>query len=698
MGFSPGIATGILLGISGLNLGIAAVAVRRREVRGAVPFAVIMVCVSIYALGSGLRAGSTTLATYRLGLVVTYVGLLGVPATELWFVLVYSGHESLLNRRSGALLLVEPVVVFALVVTAPMHDLLWTIEGFTAGPGLATVERTMGPMFWLNIAYGYVLLFASYGLLALVGVRRHRRYRHQVALMLIGGIVPVVASLLFVTGVGPVGAADVSILGIDLRGLVDPTPFAFTVTGIIFALALFRFDFLDLMPVARHTLVDEMADPVFVVDMHGRLTDLNRSAAEFLGSEDAAVGKPAADVIPSFERLNRDERSSEVDVVVEAANGTRYFDASRTWLTDRTGSAVGSLLIYRDVTERHVTEERFQRLIERSSDVVTVMDESGTMTYVSPSVERVLGYDPEELIGETLIERVHPDDREAIAAELSMHADEPGYAGTYVGRFSNAAGNWRTIEARAVNLLEDPYVGGIVLNSRDVTEQRRRSRRLEHQNERLDRFAGIVAHDLRNPLNVAVGRVELLREEIAAEQQDAAESVQRQLERMEAIIGDALTLARSGEALTETTEVRLEAVARNAWKNVDTAGTDLVVETSLHLDGDRDRLLNVFENLYRNSVEHNETTELTVRVGPLSDTFGFYVEDTGVGIPEDKRDQVVEEGYSTNREGTGFGLAIVRDILKAHGWELTVSESDEGGARFEIECYETPMEKQSATV
>ncbi|MDY7083447.1 MAG: ATP-binding protein, partial [Halobacteria archaeon] len=112
-------------------------------------------------------------------------------------------------------------------------------------------------------------------------------------------------------------------------------------------------------------------------------------------------------------------------------------------------------------------------------------------------------------------------------------------------------------------------------------------------------------------------------------------------------------------------------------------------------EADRGRLLHVFENLFRNSVEHGGN-DVTIRVGDLPDIheetdeedddqrYGFFIEDDGPGIPEEERDDVLEHGYTTSSSGTGFGLSIVRSIVEAHGWEIDVSESEEGGARFEI--------------
>ncbi|MDY7083146.1 MAG: HAMP domain-containing sensor histidine kinase, partial [Halobacteria archaeon] len=196
-----------------------------------------------------------------------------------------------------------------------------------------------------------------------------------------------------------------------------------------------------------------------------------------------------------------------------------------------------------------------------------------------------------------------------------------------------------------------------------------------------------VSHDLRNPLNIAEGYVDMMSERVDGKAEDDLQEIQDAHMRMENIIDDALTLARQGKAITETDELRLVEVAQDAWENVDTGDAELQidVDSETFIEGDKNRLLNVFENLFRNSVEHNDNDDtVTVRVG--EDEGGFYVEDDGEGIPEDERDEVLEHGYTTSEDGTGLGLSIVRDVVQAHGWEIDVKEGDEGGARFEIDA------------
>ena len=221
-----------------------------------------------------------------------------------------------------------------------------------------------------------------------------------------------------------------------------------------------------------------------------------------------------------------------------------------------------------------------------------------------------------------------------------------------------------------------------------------RSAELERQNDRLAEFASVVSHDLRNPLNVAQGRVQLARDECDSEHLDAVAGAH---ERMNTLIGDLLTLAREGERVSETEPVRLSAVVESCWETVETADATLTVEADLWLRADESRLRQLVENLVRNAVEHGGA-DVAIAAGALGDggsngnapggedgaEVGFFVEDDGPGIPETERDEVFEAGYSTSREGTGFGLRIVEQVAAAHGWTVRVTEGRDGGARFEV--------------
>jgi len=224
-------------------------------------------------------------------------------------------------------------------------------------------------------------------------------------------------------------------------------------------------------------------------------------------------------------------------------------------------------------------------------------------------------------------------------------------------------------------------------NTEAAMARAEREAELRRQNERLDRFTSVVSHDLRNPLSVAKGYLDLARESGDADDFDRVESAH---ERMSDLTEDLLALARGGTAVEDATELDPGTVARDAWDHVDTGDASLTVADDLPtLHGDRSRLTQLFENLFRNAVEHaasGSDDAVSVTVGPLSDRPGFYVADDGPGIPEDRRESVFDHGVSFDDEGgTGFGLSIVADITRAHGWAVSATEGVAGGARFEFE-------------
>jgi signal transduction histidine kinase len=206
---------------------------------------------------------------------------------------------------------------------------------------------------------------------------------------------------------------------------------------------------------------------------------------------------------------------------------------------------------------------------------------------------------------------------------------------------------------------------------RDVSDRKQRERELE-------RFASIVSHDLRNPLNDAQGTLEPAQEDCDNDQLDAVEQAH---ERMQTLIADLLTLAREGNQVSDMEALNLAVLAEECWETVATGDATLQVETDRRVNADRSRLKQLLENLFRNAVEHGGEA-VTVTIDDHS--AGFAVADDGPGIPPAKRDRVFETGYSTTTEGTGFGLSIAKQIAEAHGWEILLTKSEGGGLRIEI--------------
>jgi PAS domain S-box-containing protein len=297
---------------------------------------------------------------------------------------------------------------------------------------------------------------------------------------------------------------------------------------------------------------------------------------------------------------------------------------------------------------------------------------------VNGEFERVFGYDRADIVGENIDEHVVPADDDAITLEESYYVGNT--VQSEVRRQTKRGVREFLVTVIPVDLDGFSTEGYVVYG--DVSDRKRRERELSRQNERLAEFTSLVTHDLRNPLNVAMGNLELARETGDTDRLDTAADA---LDRMEGLIGDFLLLSRQGRTVNDPTTLTLETVVRQAWRTVETgSGATLDLNDLGVVSADAERLRTVFENLFRNGVEHGDGTT-TLRVGTLADgSNGFYVEDDGPGIDPAAREQVFEYGYSTESDGTGFGLAIVNRIVQAHGWAIVATESATGGARFEV--------------
>jgi len=232
-------------------------------------------------------------------------------------------------------------------------------------------------------------------------------------------------------------------------------------------------------------------------------------------------------------------------------------------------------------------------------------------------------------------------------------------------------------DRQLAELLAEHAVAAIDRLARE-RELEDRAAALERQNERLDRFASVVSHDLRNPLSVARGRLDMARSSGDAEH---FRTVERAHDRIDELVTGLLTLARRGDLGADPVPVDLENAAEEAWRTVETPDLALAVEDAPTLEADPERLRQLLENLVTNVVDHADGAT-TVTVGGCPD--GFFVADDGSGIPPGERDAILESGHSGSEAGTGLGLAIVDTVAEAHGWTISIAASESGGARFEF--------------
>ena len=357
------------------------------------------------------------------------------------------------------------------------------------------------------------------------------------------------------------------------------------------------------------------------------------------------------------------------------------------YLQKKTGASQYSILanrILNAVEQYHAaralkhSEEKFSKLVTNSSDVIGVVNENARFEYISPACKHTLGYEQEELVGECAFDYMPPDDRKDAMEAFFEALENPEMEPKIHFRFEHPDGGWTTVEARGKNLFDDDFIDGFVVNARDISELKEREQELKQQNEQLRNMRQVISHDLRSPLSVASGFMDLYRE---TREESYLEKVDRSLDRMNALLDQMLTLADNDTKVEETEQISLKETVRTAWEMAGVDSAELRIEDSREFEADPVRFQQVVENLLRNAIEHSDG-DVTVTVGTTDS--GIYFEDTGPGIPESDRERVFESGYTTSENGTGFGLNIVKQIVLGHGWDIEISEGEEGGARFEI--------------
>jgi len=438
---------------------------------------------------------------------------------------------------------------------------------------------------------------------------------------------------------------------------------------------------------------DHVADGLFVCDPETCVVqDVNQSALamieyereEVLGERIDTVSEP----IGSGESWSgaiaqaHDGGAYRFELqLLPSSGGTRPAEAHLTVTAiDGADSAIVSIRLTgrRDGGSELRVTDQMRQILDVLPDPLFVKNEDGEFLLVNEAFAGSYGMTPDEIEGASEFD-IEPDRAEQYLEKDRELIEEGRSELVYEDEFYTEDGSKRYHQTIKIPVeLQNVDSQAIIGYVRDVTELKNYEAELEQSNEKLSEFASAVSHDLRNPLNVAESWLELAREEHDSEH---LRKVARAHDRMDALIEDVLTLAREGTTAQEPEWIALDDVVDSCWSTVDTAEATLVSRTDRRIRADRDRLQRLLENVFRNAVEHGGTG-VTVSIGDLDD--GFYVADDGPGIPESEREQVFERGYSTSSDGTGFGLAIVAEVADAHGWTVAVTESEDGGARFEV--------------
>ena len=690
--------TAIHLFTIGLTAGVGAYTARNYWDRslGRV-FIVLLGTTIIWTVGTIVRLFTPTPDLFIAATTLKYVGIAGTPVAFFSFALIYAGRSRWVGRPVIVGLSLFPALTVPVVATTRLHGSFYGSYARTTVDTISVLSvETVGPWYWLFAFYSWTLVAIGSGVLVYTVIRRSRLYRLQSLILLPAIGISWTTNVLYAVWNWPHPA-------------LDPTPIGFSLTSLLLGVGLFSTQLIEVSPVARSLVFDVIEDAVIIVDRVGRVIDVNGAARPLL-SDPRPVGSELTAVLVADLARQVETGSDVVELADEPApRYYRYRELSTSEMEVR-------VLAFTEITDLKESQraaeqahDQLRQIVDLVPDPLYVKNVDDEVLLSNEANAELHGLAPTEMEGRTekeIASEVEHIEEFDTYRRREIEVIETGSPMTFEEELIGPDGERNVFKTTRIPFETAERNKDAVLGyARDVTdlkeyerELEETKRTLEQSNEKLDQFAGVVSHDLQNPLNVISGHASLMTAD--GDDREHIEAIERSAARMEDIISDLLELSRVGRNVNEPETVALATVAMVSWDGVETDGTelDLRVSERTTIRADRSRLMNVFENLFRNAIEHNDPP-LSVRVGVLDGATtddagesptGFFVEDDGDGIPEHKRDEIFDHGYTTNTDGTGFGLSIVEEIVEAHGWSISHDTGRDGGARFEITSVEFP--------
>ncbi len=349
--------------LAALSTGALAAYAWGRGTRTGRLFALFTLAACIWALSYALEILGADLATKLFWAKAAYIGVVAVPLTWLAFTLQYTGREKTLRPRLMGLVSIIPLATLLLVLSEGAHHLIWSSTWLENSGPFLSLAVTHGPWFWVHTVYSYLLTIVGTLLIFLAMLRAPGLYRQQGWALLVGILLPWFGNAIFVSGLSSIPTFDL-------------TPIAFTLSALIFGWAVFRFQLLDLLPVARDALVDASADGLIVLDARNRVVALNLAARKILNEPDGNVlGQPASQVLtvaPELLALDATPAPARAEWAVGSNGQQRIYDLSVSPLADPQGRFTGRLIALRDITAHKATEAELRAQKQLFENLVAV--------------------------------------------------------------------------------------------------------------------------------------------------------------------------------------------------------------------------------------------------------------------------------------------------------------------------------------
>lgn len=665
---------------------------------------ILLIAITIWQVTAAFEALAIQVETKILWSKIAWLCTAIVPLLLLIFLNQYLEFITLKNKKWFRYLWIMPIFTIVVVFTNQWHHLFYSNVDILQKHSVVVARYDHGIFFWIYVCYAYLLLTICTAILINAVIKYSHHYKQQTLLLMMTIPFPWIGNILYLANA-------------EAFMYRDLTPLGFGITGLLLAINLYKYNFLDLAPVARDTLVDNMDDGVVLIDRDNKLLDINPRARNILKIDDKSIGRSfynLLDIYPELKQHLMDHEKKEFEFKI--INGeTRYYDVSINSISSQNNVEWGRLIVLRDISKIKETtakiiesEKRFRTIFENTGNATCLLEKNRTISLVNKKFEELSGYKKEEIEGKldwTIF--VDENDLEKMKKyHVHRREDSDAVPTQYNFHFVDREGNVKDV-LLTIDLV--PGSSQSVASLLDVTDKRNLEEQLK-QAQKLDSIGNLaagIAHDFNNILTVIQGNTRLaeMKNRNGESPLKNLENIGEAAERAEKLIEKLLLFSRKQPL--DFQSLNINQIIKNLYKMFERLiNEDISISSELnpnlrHINGDRNNIEQVIMNIVLNARDampnggqiliKTDNIKISEKEGmkqncPAGEYIKIAIQDTGTGIEQEVLEQIFDPFFTTKNmaDGTGMGLSVAYGIVKRHEGFIEVLSEAGKGTRFEI--------------
>lgn len=657
-------------------------------------FAILTFMVSMWQFADAFMRLSIMQSTAEDWYFIMGIFALFVTPFGVLFVL----HFTKWNRKihNGIIFFTQffPAIVFLILNTAraDTHAIIPSSQWhWIANPNLHTVTSII--YGWVSFQGIVILVLVWY---AYVHENKDSLRKRQYALLAIGFTIPVVG--------GIVSQAVVPL--IFRMDNLPITPALFTFFSIFTLIGMLRFQLLEYSP--KHNweqIVEMMNEGILIVNLNHEIMYANKMFNKTLGFKPGELNGTSA----KTRFLKPDESISydnSYEMLIQSGKGEKiWFLVCETPYIDSKGKTIGYIAIYTNINDSKRSEARFRALVENAGDIISMTNEKSEFTYVSPAMEKVIGYSLNDLKGRSIFEIMHPEQVQEAQDIFRNILDQPGALIPRTNRFIHKDGKEIWVEGVIINLLNDENVQGIVSNHRDISDRKANEMMIQqfldvttNQNQRLQNFAHIVSHNIRSHVVNITGLTEILtqtefeheRENLMKMLKNSTSKLSETTDNLSNIITIQNNIDNQYQSVVLKDEISKTFFSINSISNINEMQLINDVDENLKINVIPSYLESILLNLTTNAIKYrsnDKPLKIHYYCEHEEDYIILCVRDNGLGIDMDTHGKKIFGMYKTfhnNKDSRGLGLFITKSQIEAMNGKIMVESEPGNGATFKV--------------